>query len=184
MLSFKESYCLGFLQKQQKSLKAHVMLRSNSYFSFFLHTLACGVVDPPPGIEPRTLAVKGWSPNHCPAGESPYFSPSAQPFTQLLFCLPLTSCVWFQFLLLAVQPRFTEESGDLKSGRVNSLSIADNRAILIYHMLPSLRLGSGPEGSSCFSEVWKHTLQGMAGSPAGVQARWIQGIRSGDWVSI
>ena len=86
MLSFKESYCLGFLQKQQKSLKAHVMLRSNSYFSFFLHTLACGVVDPPPGIEPRTLAVKGWSPNHCPAGESPYFSPSAQPFTQLLFC--------------------------------------------------------------------------------------------------
>jgi len=82
-----------------------------------------------------------------------------------------------------VQPRFTEESGDLKSGRVNSLSIADNRAILIYHMLPSLRLGSGPEGSSCFSEVWKHTLQGMAGSPAGVQARWIQGIRSGDGVS-
>ena len=64
-----------------------------------------------------------------------------------------------------MQPHFTEESGDLKSVSVNSLSLTDNRAILMYHILPSLSVGPGPEGSSYFSEAWKHTLQRMAGSP-------------------
>ena len=40
-------------------------------FCFGLHHLACGILVPWPGTEPRPLAVRTWSPNHWTAREFP-----------------------------------------------------------------------------------------------------------------
>ena len=50
-----------------------------SFFFFWPHRAACGILVPQPGIEPRPLAVEAQSPNHWTAGEVPLVS--------LLICL-------------------------------------------------------------------------------------------------
>ena len=44
-------------------------LNFNSIFFFWPHLVACGILVPPPGIEPAPSAVKAWSPNHWTARE-------------------------------------------------------------------------------------------------------------------
>ena len=41
------------------------LVSKESCYSFFWpHHVACGILVPQPGIEPGSLAVKAWSPNH------------------------------------------------------------------------------------------------------------------------
>ena len=47
---------------------------SLSFFFFWLCHAACGILVPPPGIEPGPLAVTMWSPNHWITREFPIFS--------------------------------------------------------------------------------------------------------------
>ena len=51
---FKEYYCFTFI-------------------FFWLHWAACGILVPPPRIEPDPLTVKAPSPKHCTAREFPSF---------------------------------------------------------------------------------------------------------------
>ena len=48
----------------------------NCFLSFLPHYMACGILVPQPGIEPRPMAVKAWNPNHWTAMEFSWFGNS------------------------------------------------------------------------------------------------------------
>ena len=57
-------------------------------FFFWLHHAACGILVPPPGIEPGPSAVKALSPNHWTAREFPQGTPLSNLFFKInLFIL-------------------------------------------------------------------------------------------------
>ena len=74
----------------------------NQLFLFWPRHLACGILVPQPGVEPRCLAVKERSPNHWTAREFLFFF-----FQRKLFAKFLAHCLEHgqRVALLTNQPR-------------------------------------------------------------------------------
>ena len=68
----KTYYNFSSCKKKGDILVPDARPQTSTGFVFFLFgCVACGILVPQPEIEPGSLAVKVWSPNHCPAKEFP-----------------------------------------------------------------------------------------------------------------